>query len=71
MKVPADVDYTSETNDRGSNQDCVYVTCSESGCTIGPIWGHSDASVKRALAELTETCPCGAAFHSDGVNDDF
>jgi hypothetical protein len=71
VKAAAVVDFTSEANDRGFDQDCVYATCSESGVMVGPIWGHSDASVKRALAELTETCTCGAGFHSESGEDDF
>jgi len=70
-RSPATVEYTEEDNDRGFPQDCVYVECSNSGYRVGPIWGHGEASVRRALAQLTEECSCGAAFHSDSTADDF
>lgn len=56
MKHIASIDYTEEENEDGRMQDCVYATCGETGETAGPIWGHSDASVKRALATLAENC---------------
>ena len=62
-KSLATVDYTEEENDDGRDQECVFVTCNETDQTVGPIWGQSEASVKRALATLTEECDCEAGFH--------
>ena len=60
-----EVDYTTHENETGYEQDCIFATCEESGFNVGPVWGHGDASVKRALALLSESCPCGAGFHKD------
>lgn len=59
----ATVELVGEKNKQGRLQDCVYVQCLESGHVTGPVWGHSAASVRRALAELTSECQCGATFH--------
>ena len=58
-----EITYRQEENEDGREQDCVYATCEDSGATCGPIWGHSDASVKRALATLSEECE---GFHVEG-----
>lgn len=50
----------------GILRNCVYAECLESGIRVGPIWGRGEASVKRALATLTEQCTCGARFHYEG-----
>ena len=63
-KAPAIVHYTSETNDRGHKQICVIAECGWSNQRVGPIWGHTDAAVKRALATLSQQCECPARFHS-------
>ncbi len=63
-KSLATIDYTTEENEDGREMDCVFATCEESDETVGPIWGHGEASVKRALATLTEECGCGAKFHA-------
>lgn len=52
----AQIDYTREENEEGREQDCVYATCNETDETAGPVCGHSEASVKRALAMLREQC---------------
>ena len=61
------VTYTSEETESESGhiyeQDCVYVECLSSGISVGPVWGHHDASVKRALATLSQKCTCGNRFH--------
>ena len=59
----ASIEYSEQENDEGFMQNCVYAACEESGDTVGPIWGHGDASVLRALATLTEECSCDAEFH--------
>lgn len=61
----AEIDITEEENDSGVVIPCVYATCNDSGDSIGPIWGDGEASVKRALATLTEECSCGATFHTN------
>jgi hypothetical protein len=58
----ATITKTREKNERGYQSDCVYAECCESGEESGPIWGHGEASVKRALATLRENCD---AFHVD------
>lgn len=63
-KVLAEIEYTTEENDEGFECDCVYASCYVSGERAGPIWGHGEASVKRALATLTEECSCSAKFHT-------
>src|SRR5581483_504753 len=55
----ARIDFAVESH-HGVEQECVYACCLESGDENGPIWGTGEASIKRALAGLTETCSCGA-----------
>lgn len=62
-KAPATVLFTSEKNENGRKQKCVYAQCHYSGVGHGPIWGHGDNSVKKVLAELTQNCDCPARFH--------
>ena len=59
----ASIEETSEENDNGIEVDCIYATCDKSLDQVGPIWGTGEASIKRALATLTEECSCGAKFH--------
>ena len=59
----ATVYFSTATNDRGREQECVFATCLASGAEVGPIWGTGEDSVLRALATLTEECGCGAQFH--------
>jgi hypothetical protein len=60
----AEIEHTVEEDDEGRERACVYATCDASGDEVGPIWGDSEASVKRALATLTEECSCGADYHA-------
>lgn len=62
-KAPAVVHFTSAKNDDENRQLCVYAECQMVGTMVGPTWGHSESSVRRALAELTSECECGAKFH--------
>ena len=59
------IEMTQAPNTMQIPQDCVYAECLMSGDRVGPVWGHGDASVRRALATLTEECSCGATFHVD------
>ena len=59
----ATVHFTSAKNDKGVSQLCVFVECQSSGRIVGPSWSHTDQSVRRALAMLTECCDCPAVFH--------
>lgn len=59
----AEVEVTTALNNQGREQECVYATCIDSGVQVGPVWGTGEGSVRRALAELTEECNCGASFH--------
>lgn len=43
----------------------MFAECSEGIAIAGPIWGTNDASRKRALAQLTDECDCGATHHYD------
>jgi len=63
-KAPATVFFTSENNDEGKRQICVYARCDMSDKVVGPVWGHADQSIRRALAELTSNCDCPAGFHN-------
>lgn len=64
-KAPAVVDVTSEINENGYLQPCVYAVCQRGDYMAGPIWGTSERSVTRALCTLTEECPCGARRHEE------
>lgn len=64
MRAIADIEHGEEENDDGRLQVCVYAVCTVSDDKVGPIWGDSDASIKRALATLSEECSCGAGFHA-------
>lgn len=61
----ASVFIEAEENEDGIEVPCVYAMCDETGEQVGPIWGDGDASVKRALATLTEECSCGATWHRE------
>jgi len=63
-KAPAVVYFRSAKNEKGRKQICVYAECDMSGTAAGPIWGHTDGAVKKALATLTQECDCPAKFHS-------
>lgn len=68
MKSLAEIAYTSAENEDGRERECLFATCLESEDRVGPVWGQSEASVKRALAQLTEECSCGAQWHEE---DDY
>lgn len=63
-RAPSVVEYTSSANDDGNDQLCIYAECTWSGERVGPIWGHTEKSMRRALATLTTQCDCPARFHS-------
>jgi hypothetical protein len=63
FKAPATLYYTAGPNAQGVRCPCVFAECHYGGARVGPIWGHRDASVRRALAELTRQCGCGRRFH--------
>ncbi len=72
MAAEADIEYAQRLNPTTQRmQDCVIATCCDSGEASEPIWGHTTASVKRALASLKD-CDCGQSFHkgSKGEDDD-
>lgn len=70
-KAPATVFFTTHRNDDDREQRCVYAWCHFTDIKVGPIWGHSKRSVKRALATLTEECDCPARFHSQRETEGF
>jgi hypothetical protein len=63
--APAVVEFSTYTGvKKGSKpKPCVYATCQFTGKRVGPIWTHSMAAVKRAMATLTRQCPCPARRH--------
>lgn len=63
-KSPAVVYFRSAKNEKGHRQICVYVECELGGAVVGPIWGHTDGAIKKALATLTQECDCPAKFHA-------
>ena len=62
----SEVEFTTATSSRGYQQKCVYARCRAADERVGPIWGHGEKSVKRALCTLTEQCWCGTKFHKEG-----
>lgn len=62
-KVPATIYFRKKTNENQHKQVCVYAQCSLSEITVGPVWGHTDAAVRKVVAELTRNCDCPAQFH--------
>lgn len=64
-KAPATVIFTMALNPTSNHrQPCVYASCHRSGRMVGPVWGHQDQSVRRALAQLTHECDCPANYHN-------
>jgi hypothetical protein len=63
--APATVFFTQFPNDRGHKQLCVFAECHYGGTRVGPVWSHSDAAIRRALATLTLKCDCGRSFHKN------
>jgi hypothetical protein len=62
-RAPATIQYTTAKNAAGHSQLCVFAMCEMGMTKVGPIWGHGESSVKRALATLTSECQCPATFH--------
>jgi hypothetical protein len=56
--------FSSAINENDVDQTCIFAVCSRSDIKVGPIWGHKAASIKRALATLTEKCECPATRHT-------
>jgi hypothetical protein len=70
-KASAEIDFTKRPRaEGGPEQDCVIATCLEGQFESEPVWGHSHRSVRRALAQLSEDCPCGARFHEAANGED-
>ena len=70
MAEYADIEFTDAEDEHGIERDCVIATCHASGESTEPVWGHSGRSVRRALAELSENCSCGARFHKAAGEED-
>lgn len=68
-RAAACVKYTSAKNPAGTRQLCVYAECTFGGKIVGPIWGHSEASVRKVLATLTGACDCGRPFHQHAYTE--
>lgn len=63
-KAPAVIYFRSARNEKEHRQTCVYAECDMGGTVVGPFWGHTDSTIKKALATLTQECDCPAKFHS-------
>jgi hypothetical protein len=63
-KAPATILFGSAVSPEGDKQLCVWAMCEMSNARFGPVWGHSENSIKRALASLTKECDCPARFHN-------
>lgn len=61
--APACVFFGQTKNAEGRTQLCVWAECQYAGGRVGPIFSHTDAAVRRALATLTSLCPCGRPYH--------
>jgi len=62
-KAPSTILYTTAVNDEGRRQACIYARCEFGEIQVGPIWSHTDQSVRRALATLSEQCDCPSKYH--------
>jgi len=61
--VPAAIHFAKAKNEKNHQQTCVYAECTLSGIIVGPIWGHTEQSIRKAVATLTQECDCPARFH--------
>jgi len=48
----------------------VVAFCREGQYESEPVWGHGVRSVRRALAQLRDVCPCGARYHAAANGED-
>jgi|SaaInlV_100m_DNA_2_1039680.scaffolds.fasta_scaffold05991_3 hypothetical protein len=62
-KVPAIVYFRQQKNEKDRKQSCVYAECILGGTVVGPVWGHTDQAVRKAVSDLTRSCDCPAKFH--------
>ena len=71
MAAYAEIEFTQAENpETGRMQDCVIASCCDSDSVTEPIWGHGPASIRRALATLSEDCDCGQSFHKRAEDED-
>jgi hypothetical protein len=57
-RVTCQIGYGSEENDSGIDVECTYATCPMCGNQTMS-FGIHDASIKRCLALMNESCPGG------------
>ena len=69
MASSAKIKYVIEKDKYGNDCDAVYAECLSSGDMVGPVWGTNRASVRRALAMLTEECSCFENWHEAEEHD--
>ncbi len=62
-RVPATIFFKHAKNEKGNRQICVYAQCILSDKVVGPVWGHSAQSIKKAVSMLTRECDRPARFH--------
>lgn len=56
MKIPCELDFTTNPNHRGILVDCVIAVCTRCEHTTESFGTH-DASIKRCLVLMREECP--------------
>jgi hypothetical protein len=64
-KPLAEIIYGEEENDNGHEMECIFARCYATNCTVGPIWGQHQQSLRRALFTLNEECSCGKMHGAD------
>ena len=70
-RTGATIYFKSAANEEGKMQTCVYAECHLSVKKVGPIWGHGERSIKRALVHLTLACDCPGKYHYTKYREGF
>lgn len=63
-RSPATVIFGAAVRAKHKNCPCVYARCEVSQMRTAPVWGQTEESQRRALANLTRICECPARFHN-------
>ena len=59
----ASILYLHRVNEKGRLTGAVFARCASGSGDQSFAWGQQACSIKRALAQLSSTCACGARFH--------
>ena len=54
-KPLAEIIYGEEENDNGHEIECIFARCYATNCTVGPIWGQHQQSLRRACLPLMKS----------------